>query len=113
VEQRGEGVTLRKPDKIIAKTLATLEKPLEAQARRKLTFKDKHALETLPATMDKLAAELKMLETKLADAGLFTRDPKAFEKASIRHAAATDALSAAEEKWLELEVLREEMENSP
>ena len=113
VAQRGEGVASRKQEKVAAKSQASIDKPEAAKPRRKMTFKDKHALETLPATMDKLAAELKSLEAKLADAGLFTHDPKAFEKASLRHATATQELLAAEEKWLELEVSREEMEKTP
>ena len=106
VAQRGEGVTLRKVEKVVAKAVA-VERPVEVQAKRKLSFKEKHALETLPAKMEALQAELKTLEAKLADADLFTRDPKAFEKASMRHAAAGQELSAAEEQWLELEILRE------
>ena len=113
VAQRGEGVASRKQEKVAAKSQASIDKPEAAKPRRKMTFKDKHALETLPATMDKLAAELKSLEAKLADAGLFTHDPKAFEKASLHHATATQELLAAEEKWLELEVSREEVEKTP
>ena len=113
VAQRGEGVTLRKVEKTAAKIQATAEKPAENQQKRKLTFKDKHALEILPAKMDELHVELKSLELKLADAGLFTRDFKLFEKTSKRHAAAAQELTTAEEKWLELEVLKEELENSP
>jgi ABC transport system ATP-binding/permease protein len=113
VSQRGEGVAQRKVEKTAAKIQTTAEKPVENQSKRKLTFKDKHALETLPAKMDALQSELKILELKLADAGLFTRDFMLFEKTSKRHAAAAQELSAAEEKWLELEVLKEELENSP
>jgi ABC transport system ATP-binding/permease protein len=60
-------------------------------------------------TMEKLQAEMKQLEVTLADAGLFARDGKAFEKASLRHAAAGQELAAAEEQWLELEILRESL----
>jgi ABC transport system ATP-binding/permease protein len=113
VAQRGLGITQRKAEKAAAKIQAVAEKSIEMQAKRKMTFKDKHALETLPATMKALTAELKSLETKLGDANLFSRDPKAFDKASLRHAAAAMELAAAEEKWLELEVLKEEMEKTP
>lgn len=109
VAQRGEGVTLRKVEKAAVKTQSTAAKPVETQSKRKLSFKDKHALETLPAKMDKLHAELKSLEAILADATLFTRDPKTFEKSSIRHAEAAQELSAAEEQWLELELLKESL----
>jgi ABC transport system ATP-binding/permease protein len=112
VAQRGSGVALKKVEKT-AEKLSSKEKPAADQTKRKLTFKDKHALETLPAKINALQSELIKLETILADAGLFERDLKAFEKASMRHAAATQDLIAAEEQWLELEILREALENSP
>jgi ATP-binding cassette subfamily F protein uup len=82
----------------------------EGASRRKLSFKDKHALETLPATMAGLEAEIARLGARLGEADLFARDPKAFHAASERLAAAQAELAAAEERWLELEMLREEIE---
>jgi ATP-binding cassette subfamily F protein uup len=84
--------------------------PAPPQAKRKLSFKEKHALETLPAEMEKLTAEIAALDKTLADASLFTRDPAAFHKATTRAAKAHEELHAAEERWLELEMLRQELE---
>ena len=111
--QRGEGITLRKVEKTAAKSQAAVEKSADSQPRRKLSFKDKHALETLPAKIAALQSELTQLENTLSDAGLFTKNPKVFEIASLRHSAVSDEIASVEEKWLELEILREEMENSP
>jgi len=80
-----------------------------AAPKRKLSFKEKHALETLPGAIAKLEAEVAALQARLADAGLFTRDPKAFSAATERLGAAQSELSAAEERWLELELLRAEI----
>ena len=80
------------------------------RSKRKLSFKEKHALDTLPTTIDKLAAEIGKLQAKLADPALYTRDPAAFQATTSRLAAAQRELSAAEEQWLELETMREEME---
>ena len=60
--------------------------------------------------MAALQDEAKMLNAALADAGLYARDPKAFADKSARLAAVQAELTAAEEKWLELEMLREEIE---
>ena len=79
-------------------------------ARRKLSFKDKHTLESLPGEMAKLEAEVAKLEAAMADAGLYARDPAKFDATSKRLAAAQGELAAAEERWLELEMLREEIE---
>lgn len=78
--------------------------------KRKLSFNEKHALDTLPKTMDKLHAEIAALQTKLADPNLYSRDPKAFDAATARLTAAEAELATAEERWLELELLREDLE---
>ena len=79
-------------------------------ARRKLSFKEKHALQTLPATIAALEAEIAALAAQLADAGLYAREPALFARASERLGAAQAELAAAEEQWLELEILRAELE---
>jgi ATP-binding cassette subfamily F protein uup len=80
------------------------------QSKQKLTFKQKHALDTLPKEMAKLEAEIKALNATLGDANLYARDPKKFQQASDALGKAQTALSTAEDQWLELEALREEIE---
>jgi ATP-binding cassette subfamily F protein uup len=77
--------------------------------KRKLTFKDSHALKTLPQAIDRLTAEITALQAKVADPELYARDQKAFNAATLRLAAAETELAAAETQWLELELLREEL----
>jgi ATP-binding cassette subfamily F protein uup len=109
--QRGEDV--RKPAaKLAAPAKPKAERPAGEPARRKLNFNEKHALETLPVRMAALEAEVKRLNDKLADPGLYARDRAAFDKAGAALAAAQTELSAAEERWLELELLRSEIEGS-
>ncbi|MFN3868111.1 MAG: ATP-binding cassette domain-containing protein, partial [Hyphomicrobiaceae bacterium] len=80
-----------------------------AGAKRKLSFKEKHALESLPKEMAKLEAEIKAAEKKLADPKLYAANPAEFARLSDALAAAQARLADAEQKWLELEVLREEL----
>ena len=47
------------------------------------------------------------LETTLADPGFYGRDPARFAEANRRAEAARAELPGLEEKWLELEMLRE------
>jgi ATP-binding cassette subfamily F protein uup len=49
------------------------------------------------------------LHTKLDDPAFYTRDPKGFAAATEQLARAQAQLAAAEERWLELELLREEI----
>ena len=76
---------------------------------RKLSFKDKHALEQLPGKIAAHEAEIVRLRQTLTDPGLYNRDPKAFAATIDALDRAEAALRAAEERWLELEVLREQL----
>ncbi|MGY3451889.1 ABC-F family ATP-binding cassette domain-containing protein [Bradyrhizobium sp. USDA 4353] len=78
--------------------------------KRKLSFNEKHALETLPKTIAKLQAEIAKQQAVLADPALYAKDRKKFDAASLAIATAQAELTAAEDRWLELEVLREEIE---
>ena len=81
-------------------------------APRKLSFKDKHALETLPKQMDKLTTDRAQLQSRLADPNLYRRDPAAFALASDQLSRVERDLAKAEERWLELELMREALEAS-
>jgi ABC transport system ATP-binding/permease protein len=78
----------------------------------RLSFHDQHALKTLPERIATLQASVRKLQSRLEDPGLYTRDPKAFTETSGSLAAAQSELAAAEEKWLELEIKREEIDGS-
>lgn len=110
--QRGKGVEARKTEKSAAqpKKEAAAAAALPPKGRSKLSFKDKHALETLPGHMDQLAEEAKRLHAVLDDPGLYVRDPKLFAATTEKLTATEAALAAAEEEWLRLEMLREELE---
>jgi ATP-binding cassette subfamily F protein uup len=79
-------------------------------AKRRLSFNDKHALEALPKQIAAMQAALRRLQDQLADPGFYARDRKAFTQASEALSATQSELAAAEERWLELELLREEIE---
>ena len=85
-------------------------RPRAKSKQRKLSFKDKHALEILPGQIKTLGDEIANLHETLAEDNLFERDPDCFVAASERLKAAEADLRAAEESWLELEILREEIE---
>ena len=80
--------------------------------KRRLNFNEKHALETLPKTIEKLQAEIAKQQKLLDDPTLYARDRKTFDEASRAIARAQEELATAEDRWLELEVLREEIEQA-
>ena len=112
IAQRGSGRSKAEP---IRKTESKPSRPKSAPqpaAKSKLSFKQKHALETLPGEMKKLETEIAKLKNALEDPDLFSREPKKFETYAAALAERETALSAKEEEWLELEMLREEAGNS-
>ncbi|MCM2456909.1 ABC-F family ATP-binding cassette domain-containing protein [Rhizobium sp. CG4] len=80
------------------------------KAKGKLSFKQKFALENLPKEMEKAQIEIAKREEKMADPNLFTKDPTAFGKLADEMEKLRHKLITMEEEWLELEMLREELE---
>ena len=59
-----------------------------------------------------LEAEIGRLQKLMADTTLYARDRTAFDKITAAATAAQTELAAAEERWLELELLRGEIEGA-
>ena len=109
--QRGADLAREAPRQPAAKA-AKAPGPAAAEprpSRQRLTFKDKHALETLPKTIAELQAEMKRLQASLDDPDFYSRDRAGFESTSAAIGALQDKIAAAEEQWLELEMRREEI----
>src|SRR5438132_3441053 len=81
-------------------------------SRRRLNFNEKHALETLPKKIAKLQAEIAKQQRHLDDPDLFQKDRKKFDQASDKLTKTQRELQEAEDRWLELEVLREAIEQA-
>ena len=112
VVQRGFSVTAPEaPIKAARGGRTVAMTPIAAAAPKgKLSFKQKHALETLPKEIAKLDTEIARLNKLLADPALYTRDPRSFADATKKLATAETAKSKAEDEWLELEAIREQVE---
>lgn len=80
------------------------------KAKGKLSYKQKFALENIPKEMEKAEAEIALREKKMADPNLFTKDPASFNKLAAEMEKLREKLTSMEEEWLELEMLREEIE---
>ncbi|MCZ7481515.1 ABC-F family ATP-binding cassette domain-containing protein [Rhizobium rhizogenes] len=81
-----------------------------AKAKGKLSFKQKFALENLPKEMEKAQGEIAKREQRMADPALFTKDPATFNTLAQEMTKLREKLETMEEEWLELEMLREELE---
>jgi ATP-binding cassette subfamily F protein uup len=105
--QRGKGVEAKKTTATEPKDRAPAPPP--RIAKRKMNFSDKHDLEKLPGRLADLEKEIAALQKQLADPNLYARDPKKFAALSQTLADTQHAHAAGEERWLELEMLREEI----
>jgi ABC transport system ATP-binding/permease protein len=108
--QRGADITRVVPQRQkSAGSGASAAVRIEKSPKRRLSFHEKHALEKLPAEINSLQAKIRTLHERLADPALYERDRKGFEAASAELTSAEKDLAAAEERWLELEILREDV----
>lgn len=112
--QRGEGVTARKVEKSAPKKTkeepAPADKTAKPAAKSKLSFTQQHLLKTLPQTIEALESKLSQLQQEMNDPALYTKNPDKFAKLSAQITELTAEKDSAEEQWLELEMLKEEME---
>lgn len=108
-QRKGMADEKRRADKAEkAKTDSTA--PAATKTKGKLSFKQKFALENLPKEMAKAQDEIATSERKMADPKLFAKDPSAFSKLAAETAKLRDRVAKMEEEWLELEMLREQIE---
>jgi ATP-binding cassette subfamily F protein uup len=78
--------------------------------KAKMNFSDRHALQTLPPRIAELEKQIAALKEDLAAPDFYNRDPQGFGVAAQKLEALQQEKALAEERWLALEMLREEME---
>ena len=84
--------------------------PAPKELSKKLSYKQKFALESLPKKMEETGGKAAKLEARLADPQLYAKDPETFAKIAAELDRLRGEISSMEEEWLELEMLREEIE---
>jgi ATP-binding cassette subfamily F protein uup len=87
-------------------------KVAQGTPKRRLNFNEKHALETLPKTIAALQAEIARQQQLLDDPDLYSKDRGKFDRATAAVTKAQNELHEAEDRWLQLELLREEIEQA-
>jgi ABC transport system ATP-binding/permease protein len=114
VAQRGKGIgdipqaALKDSPKKSAAKSSGSDKPASG-SRKRLSPTEQHALKALPARIAALRDEIGRLERLLGDSDLYERDREAFTAAGTALTKVQGDLATAEEEWLRLELLSEEM----
>lgn len=99
------------PDKKAKDDSASEQSVLPAEKKlSKLSYKDKYALETLPKRIEEIEGLMAEHNKALEDPDLFTKNPARFNEAMEAISTLTAEYEDAQEKWLELEMMREEIE---
>jgi ABC transport system ATP-binding/permease protein len=78
-------------------------------SKAKLSYKDQRDYELLPARAQELGEQIERDEAALADPALYMKDPAKFASLNKAIEAARSAKGAAEERWLELAELVEQL----
>ena len=115
VAQRGAGVSAPsriKPPAPKAARPASSARRAASEPRKRLSPTEQHALRTAPARIAAIYEEIRRLEHLLADSGFYASDREGFAATGAKLAAAQAELVAAEEEWLRLELLREEVQGA-
>jgi len=95
---------------------ATVRKPVRKadapkQRAARLSYKHRYALEQLPGEMARLEKQISQYQAKLGQADFYARDPDGFHKINQAMEQAKCDLAAKEDQWLELEMMREGLDN--
>jgi len=113
VAQRGKGIGARETtfqkEERAPKTENKVDAASAPERKRKLSYKEQLALQTLPDRMAKLEAEITKLKAELASPDLFTRNAARFKKAATELELAEKTLAEAEDAWLAAEMARESL----
>ncbi len=86
------------------------DKPINNRGNR-LSFKDKHALDTLPDEIAAIETRMSQLEAILADPGLFTKNPVRFNEVAETLVQLGDEKNEKELRWLEVVEKAEAMDS--
>lgn len=111
-QRKGAALEERKARKLGGTPTGSEPVQLPRNDKQKLSYKQKYALEKLPEEIDALQGEIAKLEQEFSDPALYTRDAKRFQQLSKLLDEKRLNITQKEEEWLQLEMLREEIENA-
>ena len=79
---------------------------------KRMTFKDKHSLESLPKKIEELRTKITVIQNQMSDPNYYNENTENFETAVRSLTSLELELSNSEELWLELELKREKIESN-
>ena len=112
VSQRGFGLGGEAPSRKQEreKKRAALSATAPVKTKGRLSFKQKHALETIPPRIEEARVKQAALQKQMDDPNFYTKDPNGFAKATKDYGDLQSLIDRIENEWLELEMIREALE---
>jgi ATP-binding cassette subfamily F protein uup len=107
-----QGGTFTRKSRIEAKPRTRQKIEQKKEKKAKLSYNEKFALEKLPKKIEALEVVIKKYQKELARPNLYSTDPHSFTKAANKLSFMKEELATAEEEWLRLEILRNEIEQN-
>ena len=104
-----KNINEKKPNAIKQKG-AMHNKPRNKSVR--MSFKEKHALEMLPEKIEYLRIQIGKIQKQMAEPDFYSKETGEIEKVAIFLSDNETELSELEQQWLELELKREEIEET-
>jgi len=104
----------RVPSIVFAKRQDMKKEPPKKKMSKKggkLSYKDKRELDDLPGRMEIIQGQIVSLTSELSNSNLFQRDRKRYDIVSLELEKNVKDLELAEQRWLELEERKLELEN--
>ena len=98
------------PAKAQSRARSAPSAPQRSSAGSKLSYRDQRDLDRLPGEVERLEGEIAATENMLHDPALYTRDPERFAELTDRLSKLRADKDAAEERWLEVAAMAEELE---
>ncbi len=84
---------------------------VEARSPQKLTYKDQRDFDRLPGEIERIESQIAKAEDELHDPELYSRDPERFARLTHQLEKLRAEKSSAEERWLQVAALAEELQS--
>jgi ABC transport system ATP-binding/permease protein len=109
-DMASQGGTLAKKPEIERKHQKRPKVESKKEKKYKLSYNEKYLLEKLPEKIEALEVDVDRYQKKLARSGFYSTDPQGFAKAVNKLKIIEAELATAEDEWMNLEILRNEIE---
>ena len=83
----------------------------QAKKQAKLSYKQQRALDVLPQEIEALEQQISAIEKELSDSSLYGKNPERFDELTQMLAQSQNLKANKENEWLEVELLKDELEN--